>query len=156
MSRTDDVTAARSAADEWAAGRGLPSSGGYSGDWYINGYLGGWWPADWVYWMADYSKPPELFPMRPAHQFSSTPIDQDAMLESEISTPTTPPPPPDDPCAAITVAHDALVVTVADIADRLGDALLEECKRLVPRKSVIKGIVAQMAAERTNAIGPRP
>lgn len=76
--------AARRATDEWALARDLPPSGGYSGDWYINGYLGGWWPTGWLYWLADYSIPPTLYPTRPVHQYASLPIDQDAMLESEI------------------------------------------------------------------------
>lgn len=81
------VATARVAADDWAAERGLPRSGGYSGDWYIKGYLDRWWPSDWPYWCADYgsvagSRLAE--PWRPVHQFTSTPVDMDVMLESEI------------------------------------------------------------------------
>lgn len=82
--RQNNTIDARAAADEWAATQGLPPSGGYSGSWYIDGYLGGFWPARWLYWLAGYDRPPEVLPMRPVHQFSSTPIDQDVMLESEI------------------------------------------------------------------------
>ncbi len=93
--------------------------------------------------------------MRPMHQFSSTPIDQDAMLESEIITPAVP---PADPCASVTAQRDALVVTVADIADRLGDQLLAECDVLKRpmRRWYVRSIVQQMQAERDAAIGSRP
>ncbi len=64
---------------------------------------------------------------------------------------------PDDPCAELTAQRDGLVVTVADIADRLGDLLLIEADRVKQpmRRWVIRGIVAQMQAERTAAVGPR-
>lgn len=51
---------------------------------------------------------------------------------------------------------DGLVTTVADIADRLGDQLLAECNRANVRKTTVRGIVAQMEAERAEAVGPRP
>jgi hypothetical protein len=87
-SRMTDVLTALAAADRWAAGRGLPAAGGYSGDWYIFGYLAGWWPADRHYWTADYNARvgARLHPLSPVHQFTSTPIDMDVMLESEIVT----------------------------------------------------------------------
>ncbi len=79
------------------------------------------------------------------------------MLESEIITPADPPP-PDDPCAAVAAVRDGLVVTIADIADRLGDELLAECNRTAKpmRRWYVRGIVAQMQSERVAAIGPRP
>ena len=158
MTRPEDVALARAAADEWASAHGLPPSAGYSGTWYQNGYLGGWWPDGWLRWWADYNGNPGniLGGQIVAHQYGSDPIDQDAMLESEIFTVPAPNPLPDDPCAAIEAAHDALVVTVADITDRLGDALLAECTRANVRKSIVRGIVAQMAQEREQAIGERP
>jgi hypothetical protein len=51
---------------------------------------------------------------------------------------------------------DGLTVTVADIADRLGDQLLVEAKRSSVRKTVVRDIVKQMEAERAQAVGPRP
>lgn len=75
--------------DEWASARGLPPTGIYTGDWYLNGYMGGWFPEGRMYWQADYGKAPELLPSRPVHQYQGSPIDLDAMLESEIITNTT-------------------------------------------------------------------
>jgi hypothetical protein len=40
--------------------------------------MNGWFPEGRVYWLADYSRTPELF------QYSDSPLDTDAMLESEI------------------------------------------------------------------------
>lgn len=51
---------------------------------------------------------------------------------------------------------NGLSVTVADIADRLGDQLLAEAKRSSVRKTVVRDIVKQMEAERAQAVGPRP
>lgn len=51
---------------------------------------------------------------------------------------------------------DGLATTVADIADRLGDQLLAECKRASVRKGTVRSIVAQMESERAAAVGPRP
>jgi hypothetical protein len=82
--RRQDVLDALEVMDAWAAGRGLPPSGVYSGQWYLDGYMSGWFPEGRLYWLADYSRPPELFPARPLHQYSSSPLDTDAMLESEI------------------------------------------------------------------------
>lgn len=88
MSRSDDVLAARAAADEWAADHGLPPSGGYSGQWYVDEYLGGWWPDGWVKWWAAYGITPGSLIGGDvvAHQYTSDPIDMDVMLESEIVT----------------------------------------------------------------------
>ena len=85
MTRAQDVNDALTAADQWAAERGLPPSGGYSGKWFIDGYLFGWWP-DWHTWLADYSQPAgELLGGNVVgHQFSSTPIDQSVFEDSEV------------------------------------------------------------------------
>jgi hypothetical protein len=98
MSRMDDVHAARAAADEWAEQRGLPASGGYSGDWYVNAYLGQQWPDDWLKWWANYGVPAGglMGGAVVMHQFTSTPVDQDMMLESEIVATDQPSPPPAD------------------------------------------------------------
>ncbi len=56
----------------------------YSGDWYVNSYLGGWFPPGRMYWLANYGIPPAVTVSRPVHQYSSTPIDSDIMSESEI------------------------------------------------------------------------
>lgn len=87
-SRQQDVLEARAAADEWAAPLGLPPSGGYSADWYVNDYLNGWWPDAWLKWWAAYGVPPGSIIAGDivAHQYGSVPVDLDVMLESEIVT----------------------------------------------------------------------
>lgn len=86
MTRLQDMENARAAADAWATSKGYPVSGGYSADWYVNGYLGGHWPAGWLKWWADYQANPGSIVSGDtvAHQFSSTPIDQDQLADSEI------------------------------------------------------------------------
>jgi len=85
--RRTSVTNARAAADYWASLNALPQSGGYTGTWYVSGYLAGWWP-DWPSWWADYSSPAGsiLSPARVIHQYTSSPIDSDAALDQEIIT----------------------------------------------------------------------
>lgn len=51
---------------------------------------------------------------------------------------------------------NGLVVTVADIADRLGDELVAETHRTSVRKTTVRSIVKQMQDERVQAVGPRP
>jgi hypothetical protein len=158
MTRTDDVIAARKAADDWAASLGLPPSGAYSGSWYENSYLGGWWPDGWLKWWADYNGSPGSLIGADvvAHQYASSPIDSDVMLESEIVTQDGGTPVDDTERVALQAQIDGLVTTVADIADRLGDQLLAECKRPGVRKATVRAVVAEMEAERAQAVGPRP
>lgn len=86
MTRHQDVTDARAAADEWAAAHGLPPSGGYSGQWFLDGYLFGWWPDGWQKWWASYGIEPGsiLGGDIVGHQYTSTPIDQSVFEDSEI------------------------------------------------------------------------
>lgn len=84
--RQQDVLDALEVMDDWSAARNLPPPGVYSGDWYLRGYMDAWFPPDRMYWLADYGIPPTLFPSRPLHQFTSNPVDMNAMLESEIVT----------------------------------------------------------------------
>ena len=85
VTRAQDVNDARAAADQWAAERGLPPSGGYSGRSYIDGYLFGWWP-DWHTWLADYGKPAGalLGGNVVGHQYTSTPVDMSVFEDSEV------------------------------------------------------------------------
>lgn len=87
VTRSQDVNDARAAADEWAAQRGLPPSGGYSGRWYIDAYLFGWWPDGWAQWLADYSQPAGALldgNLVVGHQYTSTPVDRSVFEDSEI------------------------------------------------------------------------
>lgn len=112
-SRRQDVLDALSVMDIWAAGRGLPMPGVYSGDWYINGYMQGWFPPGRMYWRAAYDEPPHVDDLRPVHQYSGFPIDLNVMLPSEITSVV--PPPPEAPCredellqAMSYIRHDVL------------------------------------------------
>jgi Glycosyl hydrolases family 25 len=87
--RQQDVLDALEVMDEWAIDHGLPLTGVYSGDWYIRGYMDAWFPPDRVYWQANYAHTMEsaeaaLLPARPMIQYTSDPIDQNVMLESEV------------------------------------------------------------------------
>lgn len=88
MTRQQDTLDARAAADEWASEHGLPPSGGYSGSWYRDSYLGGWWPNGWLKWWAAYGITPGSIIGGDivAHQYGSVPVDLDVILESEIVT----------------------------------------------------------------------
>lgn len=88
MTRQQDTLDAKAAADDWAAQHGLPPSGGYSGQWYQDGYLGGWWPEGWSKWWSAYGITPGaiLGGLIVAHQFTSSPVDQNVMLESEMGS----------------------------------------------------------------------
>jgi hypothetical protein len=131
MSRTNDVTVARAAADEWAAAHSLPPSGGYSAQFYQNGYLGGWWPPGWPKWWADYSAEAGSIIGNDivAHQYTSTPVDTNVMLESEIVAPNGP----------------ATEPTTADFRQALsylrGDVLSPLCTYKYPR---IKAALAEV------------
>lgn len=91
MTRQKDIADARAAADDWAAERGLPPSGGYSADWYVNGYLDGQWPANWVKWWAAYTNANGFPPPGSilggdivGHQYTSRPVDMNEFLDSEV------------------------------------------------------------------------
>lgn len=138
--RRQDVLDALEVMDEWAGARGLPPTGVYSGDWYIRGYMDAWFPPDRVYWMADYSLDPEpsptVLPMRPIHQYTSTPVDKNVMLESELVG-TEAPPVPDIDYGWLD--KKAEVVTAAGELMSVADQLLAEANRKAgPRKTVIR------------------
>lgn len=133
--------------DTWATAHGLPPTGVYTGQWYIDGYMGGWFPPERLYWMADYAIPPQLFPARPVHQYASVPIDSDAMLESEIVVqPGTRPatPPPSNDCAP-------LIGAVAYMGDDLADKLYK-----VSTSKRVRAVADEMRRVRVQFDGPRP
>jgi hypothetical protein len=154
--RKDDVMLALDAINTWSSARGLPEAGIYTSRYFINLLFDGWMPSGVKLWLASYGVTPGSLIGGDcvAHQYGSTPIDMDVMLESEIVTGG--PPVDDAERAAMQAQIDSLVTTVADIADRLGDQLLAECKRSSVRKTTVRGIVAEMEAERVQAVGPRP
>jgi hypothetical protein len=159
MTRQQDVLDARAAADQWANEHGLPPSGGYSGQWYLNDYLYGWWPDGWLKWWAIYGIAPGSIIGGDivAHQYGSTPVDMDVLLESEIvDSGGTGGDVDDQERKQYQDRIDGLVTTVADIADRIGDELLTEAQRSSVRKTVVRNIVKEMQAERVQAVGPRP
>ncbi len=129
-SRQDDVLAALEVMDAWSYAHGLPATGIYSGDWYISGYMGGWFPEGRLYWLADYGLTPTVLPMRPIHQYTSAPIDLNIMLESELVGGDTPPPDQPDECDWGWVAKKDLVVSLAgELAGDVSIQLLAEANR---------------------------
>lgn len=140
MTRQQDVLDARAAADEWAAERGDPPSGGYSGPWYQSDYLGGWWPDGWLKWWAAYGIAPGSLIGGPvvAHQYTSTPVDQDVMLDSEIVSGGTPPV-DDAERAQMQATIDGLVSSLGVIA---GNALAPVVAQKSPVSKAVKNLVA--------------
>lgn len=149
--RQQDVLDALEVMDNYAIEHDLPPTGVYSGDWYIRGYMDAWFPPDRVYWKADYSQNEvtamvNLSTSVPIIQYTSDPLDQNVMLDSEIISEPEPAP---DGC-------DDLVNALAYVCDDLGDQLLAETKRTTMRKTVVRAIVKEMQRVRTETIGPRP
>lgn len=90
--RRQDVLDALEVMDEWSLSHALPPTGVYSGDWYLRGYMDAWFPPDRMYWQANYAldateAAAALLPARPVIQYTSTPIDSNVMLESELLDP---------------------------------------------------------------------
>lgn len=103
--RVDDVNRALAVLDEWSAARGLPEAGIYWSTYFVNLLFGGkdyfgrkQWKAH--YMNADGQPPPGslIGGACVAHQYTSTPIDKNLMLESEIVTVAAPL--PTEPTAA--------------------------------------------------------
>jgi len=94
--RKDDVLRALEALNEWSAARGLPDAGMYTSRYYADRLLDGWLPNGVKLWLASYGVEPGSLIGGDcvAHQYTSTPIDQDMMLESEIINPDFPGVPP--------------------------------------------------------------
>lgn len=89
--RRDEVLVALATLTEWAVGRLLPQAGLYTSTYFVNLLYGGnldWLPPGTPTWLAHYGVPAGslIGGMCVAHQFSSSPIDQDVLLESEIVT----------------------------------------------------------------------
>ena len=85
--RQNATVAARSAGDTFADENHLPPCGGYSGQWYVDSYLGRWWPAGWLKWWADYRFQAGTLLQSGvvvAHQYTSSPVDSDVLLPTEI------------------------------------------------------------------------
>jgi hypothetical protein len=134
--------------DEWAIERELPLAGIYWSRYFIDLLFGGvnYWP-ERKQWLAHYGITPGslIGGSVVAHQYSSTPIDQNMMLESEIVNGEEPMPDCSD-----------LVNGLAYVADDLGDKLLAEAKRSSVRKTVVRNIVKEMERVRVEQVGPRP
>ena len=145
MTRLQDARDARAAADGWAAEHGLPSSGGYSGDWYVNSYMGSLWPDGWPQWWADYSRPAGslIGGSVVGHQYTSTPIDMDVFLESEFGTMTQPT--TDDPCADVEGQRDGLINSLGYVA---GDLLAPVAKlKLTSQPKAVQALVAGIRSQ---------
>lgn len=114
--RQQDVLDALAVMDAWSEQRGLPPAGVYSGDWYLRGYMNAWFPPERVYWVADYANTDiTLSPTRPLRQYASSPVDLNAMLESELVEHAEP---PSEPSAAD--FRQALAYLSNDVVSPLG------------------------------------
>ena len=147
--RVDDVNRAFDVLDAWAINHGLPLTGIYWSRYFIDLLFGGvnYWP-DRKQWLAHYGIVPGslIGGNVVAHQYTSTPVDQNVMLESEIVNGEVPMP----DC-------DGVINGLAYVADDLGDKLLAEAKRPSGiRKTVVRDIVKEMERVRTQEVGPRP
>jgi hypothetical protein len=148
--RVEDVWEALRTLDEWSIDRGLPLAGIYWSRWFIDLLFDGVDYFGRYQWLAHYGITPGslIGGLVVAHQYASTPIDLDFMLDSEIVTAV----PPDDPPADCA----GLINGLAHVADDLGDQLLAEAKRSSVRKTVVRQIVKEMQRVRTEEVGPRP
>lgn len=97
--RRRDVVIALDEANQWAAERELPEAGGYTGKWFVDGYLDRQFPAVPL-WDANYGQAPSLGPVlygighRVIHQYTSTPVDLNVMDDAEIIVVAEPEPEP--------------------------------------------------------------
>jgi len=86
--RKVDVLEALSVLDDFAADRGLPPAGIYTSQYFINLLFGGdlSFVGERKLWLAHYSMPPGslIGGNVVAHQYASTPVDRDQMLEGEV------------------------------------------------------------------------
>lgn len=151
--RVDDVWRALEVLDEWSAARGLPPAGIYWSKWFINLLFDGVDYFDRPQWLAHYDITPGslIGGNVVAHQYTSTPIDMNQMLESEIVREEPPVPEPD--CEA---EKAPLINAVAYMGDDLSDQILAEARRVSVRKTVVRRIAAELARVRLEAAGPRP
>lgn len=146
-SRQQDVLDALEIMDEWGAQRGLPSTGLYSGDWYIQGYMGGWFPENRMYWLADYGLAPEVLPMRPIHQYASSPVDMNVMLESEIVTqPPREPEPTPDVDLGWQAKKNAVVGAAGELQSVSGQLTVEANRKGGPRVTVVRKLALDVKA----------
>jgi hypothetical protein len=99
--RVDDVNRALGVLDAWSYARGLPEAGIYWSTYFINLLFGGVDYFGRKQWKAHYSAEPGSLIGGPcvAHQYTSTPIDKNVMLDSEIVT-AAPVPAPGEPTTA--------------------------------------------------------
>jgi GH25 family lysozyme M1 (1,4-beta-N-acetylmuramidase) len=99
--RKADVLEALGVLDEFASGRGLPPAGIYTSQYFINLLFGGdlSFIGDRKLWLAHYSRPPGslIGGNVVAHQYASTPVDRDQMLESEVEAVS----PPESDCSGL-------------------------------------------------------
>jgi hypothetical protein len=150
VTRQQDTLDARAAADEWAAEHGLPESGGYSGWWYQNSYLGGWWPEGWRKWWANYSAAPGslIGGLVVAHQYTSTPVDTNLMLESEIVSQTPPPPGGDMPDIdeGWLAKKDAVVTAAGELLSVADQETAEANRKGGPRVTVTRRLADEVRA----------
>jgi hypothetical protein len=168
--RLDTIRRALAVLDQWCADNGKPETGIYTALWWWTAYAGDTEEfGDRQLWTAAYDGVADTTIFTPFGGWSECALKQfagsqpdgtdlDVLSDAEALELNGGPPMPEDPCADLTAQRDGLVVTIADIADRLGDLILAEAAYLKRpmRRWYVRSVVAQMAAERVEAAGPRP
>jgi hypothetical protein len=148
--RVDDVKRALAVLDEWSAARGLPAAGIYWSDWFISLLFGGQDYFGRRQWKAHYGAPAGslIHDTCVAHQYTSTPVDQNIMLASEIVTAGAPP--ATDPCAGLVTA---LAYLGDDLPPRLEAAM--KGKMTAADKTEVLAVAAELRRVREQFIGPK-
>jgi hypothetical protein len=158
--RVDDVNRALAVLDEWSYARGLPEAGIYWSTYFINLLFGGVDYFGRKQWKAHYGIEPGSLIGGPcvAHQYTSTPVDKNVMLESEIVTASQPEPPPveepDVPCEDPGWQDKKpMVVQLAGELVSVADQLLAEANRPNgPRKTVVRKLADEALRDRAEQI----
>lgn len=149
--RVDDVNRALAVLDEWSYARGLPEAGIYWSRYFIDLLFGGRDYFGRKQWLAHYGIEPGslIGGTCVAHQYTSTPVDQNKMLESEIVTTTPPEVPVEDPCAGLATA---LAYIGDDLSPRLEAAM--KGRTTLAKKADVRAVAAELRRVREQFLGP--
>ena len=156
--RVDDVNRALAVLDDWSYARGLTNEAGiYWSKWFIDLLFGGRDYFGRKQWLAHYINPSTGQPAPGsliggpvvAHQWTSTPVDKNQMLESEIVTVAEPEPvsPPD--CSALV---NALAYLGDDLPPLLELAM--QGRTTVAKKKQVRDVARELRRVRAQMIGP--
>lgn len=147
--RVDDVNRALAVLDDWSYARGLPEAGIYWSVYFINLLFGGMDYFNRKQWRAHYSMPAGslIGGNTVAHQYTSTPVDQNVMLASEIVTAQ---PAPEDPCAGLA---QALAYVGDDLPPRIEAAM--KGQTTTAKKREVLAVAAELRRVREQFLGAK-